>query len=89
MAIVRKRNEILKVKDELVNRYLDLGYDIVDENGTVLQKAVPTDTIQLKGAFSKLSAENEALKKEIADLKAQLAEAKTEKPKRTRRSSEE
>lgn len=87
MAIVRKRNEILKVKDDLVNHYLTIGYDVVDENGAVLKKAVPNDTIQLKGEFQRLTLENEQLKEQIAELEAKLAEAT--KPKRTRKSAEE
>ena len=87
MAIVRKRNEILKVKDELVNHYLTIGYDVIGEDGTVLKKAVPNDTIQLKGEYQRLTLENEQLKEQIAELKAKLEEAT--KPKRTRKSTDE
>lgn len=95
MAIVRRRNEILKVKDDLVNHYVTIGYDVLDEAGNILQKAVPTDTIQLKGEYQRLTLENTQLKEQIAELKAKLEEIskpKSEEPvktKRTRKSAEE
>lgn len=84
MAIVRKSNEILRVKDDLVKHYVDIGYDVISEDGTVLQRAVPNDMTQLKAEFTKSQEQIATLKARIAELEAQLAEQTT--PKTTRRS---
>lgn len=75
MAIVRKSNEILRVPDAQVNHYLDIGYDVIDERGAVLRKAVPQDNTQLKAEFAKLSNQVVEMRETIAELKRQLAEA--------------
>ena len=81
-AIVKRSNEILRVDEYLVQSYVDNGYDVIDENGNILTKAVPTDPVQLKAEYLRLTAEVEA-------LKAKLAE-KDEKPvaKRSKKSEE-
>lgn len=75
MAIVRKNNEILRVQDTQVNHYLDIGYDVIDERGAVLLRAVPQDNTQLKAEFAKLSQQVVDLKATISNLKTQLADA--------------
>lgn len=81
MAIVRRRNEILRVDDGQVNYYMTIGYDVIDERGAVLKKAIPTDNSQLKAEYSRQLAEIETLKARIADLEKQLEEIKAkEKP---------
>ena len=75
MVIVRKSNEILRVQDTQVNHYLDIGYDVIDERGAVLLKAVPQDNTQLKAEFAKLSQQVVELKATISNLKTQLADA--------------
>jgi len=75
MAIVRRSNEILRVNDTLVGHYLDIGYDVIDETGAVLLRAVPTDNTQLKAEFKKLSEEVTQLKDINNRLRKQLAEA--------------
>lgn len=77
MAIVRRSNEILRVNDTLIGHYLDIGYDVIDEKGTVLLKAVPTDNTQLKAEFKKLSDEVNKLREANNVLKRQLAEAES------------
>lgn len=84
MAIVRRSNEILRVKDDLVKHYIDIGYDVISEDGTVLQRAVPTDLTQLKAEYVKNQEQIATLKARVAELESQLAER--EAPKTTRRS---
>jgi len=101
MAIVRRSNEILRVNDTLIGHYLDIGYDVIDEKGAVLQKAVPTDNTTLKAEFKKLSDEvnklreaNNVLKRQLLEAEAKLTEkaekieVKEEKPKRRRKSDD-
>lgn len=81
MAKVRRNNEILRVADYLTQSYVDNGYDVIDEDGTILQRAVPTDPVQLKAEYVRLTAE-------VAELKAKLAE-KENKPTSKRSKKEE
>ena len=94
VATVRRNNEVLKIATYLVPSYLELGYDVIGEGGKVLQRAVPTDPVQLKAEFVKKEAEIKALKEKIADLEKQLAEATTpvveeKKPRKSKKSDAE
>lgn len=83
MAKVRKANVILTIKDDQVQRYVDRGFDVIGENGDVIQQSVPKDAASLGQAYKKHIAEIAALKAEIQKLKKQLKEQpKKEKPKR-------
>lgn len=75
MAIVKRANRLLTVKDEDVAHYLSIGYDQVDKSGAVLQAGKFTSTDKAAAdKISSLEAENAALKSENADLKARVAE---------------
>lgn len=73
---VRRGNVFLKVSADDVQRYLAKGYDVVDANGNVIKASVPKDLGTLQKAFTDKSNEIQKLKDEIAQLKAQLEEAK-------------
>lgn len=80
---VRRNNEILRIEDYLVQSFVDNGYDVIDEQGNVLIKAIPTDPVQLKAEYLRLT-------KEVEELKAQLAKAQEKPaPKRTKKSDEQ
>ena len=77
MATVQRANVVLDVKDSEVDRYLNKGFNVVDEKGNVIQDAKPTTLEQYQKAFAeqkrlneKLQIENEKLKKEIEVLKS-------------------
>lgn len=70
MAFIQRANVILEVKDDQVERFLDQGYDVVDETGNVIQKSVPQDLGTLRKAYLDNMAEIDALKVEIKKLKA-------------------
>ena len=73
MLIVRKGNVMLREKDDSLKKYyLDSGYDIIDESGAVIEKAVPTDLVTLQAEYRKQV-------EEIANLKAQIEKLKGEK----------
>lgn len=76
MALVQKLNVVLTVEDDLINTYLNKGYNIIDEYGRVIQEAMPDDPNQLKLMVAKYKKENEELKAKIEELTA-----KSEKPK--------
>ena len=72
VVTVRRNNEVLKIAAYLVPSYLELGYDVIGEGGRVVQRAVPTDPVQLKAEFVKKEAEIESLKKEIKSLEKEI-----------------
>lgn len=77
MAYVRNANVILEVKDYEVERYLGLGYNHINPDGTIITEAVPRDVGQLTKAYNDHKAEIAKLKAEIEGLKAELAKKKT------------
>ena len=71
MAQVRRANVILDVKEDQVQRYLDMGYDVIDEQtGNVVKASVPRDVKTLQIAYEKHIREIEELKLEIKKLKS-------------------
>ena len=68
MTIVERGNVVLRIDDEDVQRYLDKGYNVTDGHGHILQRAMPQDVGELQQLVVKYE-------KEIAELKAKLAES--------------
>lgn len=79
MAYVRRANVVLDVKESEVQRFVDMGYDLLDDNGFVVSKSVPNDTAALRKAFMDHEAEISKLNAIIDGLKAELEEAKASK----------
>ncbi len=78
MAILKKANREINVKDEFVDGYLQRGYDLLDESGKVIKTATGGKTVSLP-EYNKVLKENERLKKQIElsklsgdELKAKL-----------------
>ena len=67
----QKGNKILRISEDAIERYVNMGYNIIGDNGAVIQQGIPVDNNQLKLAYVQCSREIEVLKAEIADLKAQ------------------
>lgn len=80
MALVQKLNVVLTIDDELIDTYLNKGYNIIDESGRVIKEAMPDDPNQLKMMVAKYKKENEELKAKIAELQTKK-EVKVETPK--------
>ena len=72
MALVQRANVILEVKDDAVERMLDMGYNLIDEMGNVLQPAVAKDIGTITRLYNEKVSEVEELKKQIAKLEAKL-----------------
>ena len=77
MARIRRANVLLDVKDDEVGYYLGLGYDLLDEAGNVVKSSIPNDLATLQKHFVDSAKTISALESEIADLKVQLAKAKS------------
>lgn len=86
MIKVRKANTVLTVPDEEKASFLAKGYDVLGANGKVVEESTPTDTATLQAKYLELKAENERLKKELAEKKKSKTEVNDEgeKPVRTR-----
>lgn len=78
MPLVQKLNVVLEVSDAQLERYIDKGYDVIDDNGQVIKEAIPNDLNKLQITVVKQKQEIAALKEKIAKLEA---EAKVEAPK--------
>lgn len=93
MALVRRGNVELEVHDDFLQQYLSKGFDQIDTSGKVLTKGVGNNFYSLQLAFAELnkehqatlienrhlSAENEELKKKIAQLQKKTTTPKTTK----------
>lgn len=89
MVRIERGNVVLKVQEHEVQRYLMLGYNVTDETGKVLQKAMPNDlgTLQrhyvesekrieeLEAIVARLTAENELLAKSAKPTPKKKSEA--------------
>ena len=78
MVLVRKGNVELTVKDDVVQTYLNQGYNIIDTSGNIVKKGIPNDVTSLKlelayahKRIKELEYNNEQLNKQIAELKEQ------------------
>lgn len=69
---VRRANKILRIDESNKKTYLDLGYDIIDAKGNVIEHNKKNVTM---AEYEKLIAENKALKAELEKLKARKAKA--------------
>ena len=65
---VRKGNKILSVSEDSIERYVKMGYSVIDSNGEIVTKAVPVDNNQLKLEYTRMSEEIDSLKAENKSL---------------------
>lgn len=67
---VERGNVVLRVPDDDVQRYIDNGYNLIDDNGNVLQSSVPKDLGTLQRAYEEQTARVKELESEIEKLKS-------------------
>ena len=79
MVKVERGNVVLRVKEEELKHYIDKGFNQIDDNGNVIQKAVPKDINLLQKAYVENEAVVEKLKARIAELEAELNGVKSNK----------
>ena len=68
----KRGNKIVRIDDNAIEKYKGAGYIITDMNGKLVTAGTPRGVNQLTSAYAKLTAENEALKAQVASLQAQL-----------------
>lgn len=69
---VKRANKILRIDDSSKKTYLDLGYDVIDAKGKIIEHNNKTVTI---AEYQALVAENKSLKAELEKLKAKKVKA--------------
>lgn len=69
---VRRANKILRIDESNKKTYLDLGYDVIDAKGNVVEHNKKNVTM---AEYEKLVAENKALKAELEKLKSRKGKA--------------
>lgn len=65
MLQVQRANVVLDIVDEDLGYYMSLGYNLIDAQGNIVKKAVPSDIGELRTAFVQHQAK-------IAELEAQI-----------------
>ncbi|MBP5710554.1 MAG: hypothetical protein J6W84_06215 [Bacteroidales bacterium] len=76
MIIVRRGNVRLRVHEQDKQYYKDQGYDILDDKGKVIEKALPKDTGQLTKMYLEARAEVDKYKQQLDDLKKEIKKLK-------------
>lgn len=72
MARVERGNVVLNVKDDAVQHYLNLGYNLTDENGNIIKKSIPTNLGELQALYLEHTQKIAEMEDTIAKLTAQL-----------------
>ena len=76
---VQRANTILEVPEEWVDRYIDEGYDVIDDKGNVIKKSIPRDLGTLQKAYMDHVRKIEELESEIEELKIKAEQLKVKK----------
>ena len=76
MAFVQRANVVLEVKEDAVERMLDMGYNLINENGTIIQHSTAHDYTSLNVLYQEALNEIEELKEQIKKLEKANANLK-------------
>lgn len=76
MVTVQRANVILDIKECEVDRYLNNGFNVIDERGNVLQSAKPVTIEQFQQAYMEQRRMNDVLLNENAKLKQEIESLK-------------
>ena len=89
MATIRRYNVVLNVPDSEVDYYVNLGYDVIDDKGDVVQKSMSNDVRTLQHELTESRKQVEELKKENAKLTATIKDLQAgDKPKTSKKKAE-
>lgn len=76
MVKIQRANTVLDIEDEDVERYVNLGYNVIDNKGNILREAIPNDVGVLQMAYIENRRKIEQLEKQIKELQVKLQDAK-------------
>lgn len=79
MVRIERGNVVLDVKEDAVEHYMALGYNVIDEQGRIVKTAVPTHLGTLQAAFVRSEAKIADLEARIKELEAENASLKSKK----------
>lgn len=65
---VRKGNKILSIPEDAIDRYMGMGFSVIDETGAVVNKATPVDTNTLKMEYTRMVEEIASFKEKVKEL---------------------
>ena len=83
MTYVKRANVVLKVEDDDIQHYIELGYSVMDDNGNIIVQAIPTDLGELRKFYVEATAKIKELEARIRELE----DSQSEEPKRRGRPS--
>ena len=89
MVRVERGNVVLDVKDDVVDHYLTLGYNVVDEQGRIIKTALPTNLGTLQAAYVAHEAKIAELESEVEKLKDENEALKTKPAKKSKKVEED
>lgn len=73
MVRIERGNVVLKVQEHEVQRYLNLGYNVTDDEGKILKEALPNDLGLLQKCYIEHKKKIEELETIVAKLTAENA----------------
>lgn len=79
MIYAEKGNKVIQIEDIDVARYKSLGYDIKDDNGSLIERGTPTDIQSYQVECARLKTEIEALKSIIESKDVEIKTLKSAK----------
>lgn len=77
MIYAERGNRVKQISEADIQKYLEQGYKITDDRGTVVMESVPMDTQTLRNAYRQHTDEIKALKAQIEYLTSELAKVQT------------
>ena len=72
MKLIRRGNVELSVADEMLQHYLNQGYNEIDDKGKIINSGTPNNFTDLKRVYSELEKENTKLKEKVDVLTKQV-----------------
>ena len=73
---IRRGNTVLRIENDTLDYYMTQGFDLVDESGKVIKKAIPTSKEDLHKAYIENVETIKRLETKISELEKQLEELK-------------
>ena len=87
MVYATRGNRMIQINENSIQKYVEQGYNIVDNRGGVLQNAVPTDVNVLKQSYSQHMDEIARLKAKVAECENKIASLEAELAKKASKSA--
>lgn len=80
--MVQRDNVVLEIKEDAVDRYLAMGYNVIDSKGNVIKKTIPNDVKTLQKEYKEHLDKIKELENKVVELQEQISRASMEQKKR-------